>query len=136
MSVAERAVESVDISGGGGSFRFPRRDCGTSSVYHATCHLRAVPVLAAKLTDQGGKYGFSPFELKSYSIFITRVCVTFSCHGRERDEIVAQLGNMGYVVHFNAYASVVGAETYRKVTIPYDRHFLPVCKAERLLHSR
>ena len=136
MSVAERAVESVDISGGGGSFRFSRRDCGTSSVYHATCHLRAVPVLAAKLTDQGGKYGFSPFELKSYSIFVTRVCVTFSCHGRERDEIVAQLGNMGYVVHFNAYASVVGAETYRKVTIPYDRNFLPVCKAERLLHSR
>ena len=38
---------------------------------------------------------------------------------------------MGYVVHFNAYPSVVGAETYRKVTIPYDKDFLPVCKAER-----
>ena len=124
-------MENIDISGGGGSFRFPRRDCGTSSVNHATCRLRAVPVLAAKLTDQGGKYGFPPFELESYSIFVTRVCVTFLCHGRERDEIVAQLGNMGYVVHFNTYPSVVGAETYRKVTIPYDRNLLPVCKAER-----
>ena len=120
MSVAERAVENVDISEGGASFRFPRRDCGTSSVNHATCRLRAVPVLAAKFTDEGKKYGFSPFELKSYSIFVTRLCVTFLCHGRERDDIVAQLGNMGYVVHFNAYPSVVGAETYRKVTIPYD----------------
>ena len=73
MSVAERAVENVDISGGGGSFRFPPRDCGTSSVYHATCRLRAVPVQAAKLTDQGEKYGFSPFETKSYSIFVTRI---------------------------------------------------------------
>ena len=95
MSVAERAVENVDISGGGGSFHFLRRDCSTSSVYHATCRLRAVPVLAAKLTDQGNKYGFSPFKLKRYSIFVTRICVTFSCHGREGDEIVAQLGNMG-----------------------------------------
>ena len=44
---------------------------------------------------------------------------------------MAQLGNMGYVVHFNAYPSVVGAEIYRKVTIPYDRNFFPVCKTER-----
>ena len=44
---------------------------------------------------------------------------------------MAQLGNMGYVVHFNAYPSVVGAEIYRKVTIPYDKNFLPVCKTER-----
>ena len=64
MSVAERAVENVDISGGGGSFRLPRRDCGKSSVYHATCRFRAEPVLTAKLTDQGEKYGFSPLSLR------------------------------------------------------------------------
>ena len=67
MSVAGRAVQDVDIGGGGGGFRLPRRDCGTSPVYHTTCRLRAEPVLTAKLTDQGKKYGFSPFELESYS---------------------------------------------------------------------
>jgi hypothetical protein len=61
VGVAERAVEDVDVSGGVGSFRIPRRDYGTSSVYHVICRLRAVPVLAAKLTNQGEKYGFSPF---------------------------------------------------------------------------
>ena len=110
MGVAERAVEDVDVSGGVGSFYFPRRDDGTSRVYHVICRLRAVPVLAAKLTSQGEKYGFSPFLLESYSIFIARVCMAFLCHRREGDEIIAQLGNMGYVVHFNAYPSVVGAE--------------------------
>ena len=99
MGVAERAVQNVDIGGGGGGFRLPRRDCGTSTVYHTTCRLRAEPVLTAKLTDQGEKYGFSPY--------------------------------MGYVVHFNAYPSVVGAEIYRKVAIPYDSNFFPVCEAER-----
>ena len=80
MSVAGRAVQDVDIGGGGGGFRLPRRDCGTSTVYHTTCRLRAEPVLTAKLTDQGEKYGFSPFELESYSTFVTHVCVTFQCH--------------------------------------------------------
>ena len=61
VGVAERAVRNVDIGGGGGGFRFPRRGDGTSSVYHVICRLRAVPVLAAKLTNQGEKYGFSPF---------------------------------------------------------------------------
>ena len=56
--------------------------------------------------------------------------MAFLCHRREGDEIIAQLGNMGYVVHFNAYPSVVGAEIYRKVAIPYDSNFFPVCEAE------
>ena len=76
MSVTKRAVQNVDVDRGGGSFRFPRRDCGTSSVYHATYRLWAVPVLALKLTDQGEKYDFSPVKLESDTIFVTGVCET------------------------------------------------------------
>ena len=94
------------------------------------------PYWRQSLPTKGEKCGFSSFELESYSIFVTRVCVTFLCHGRERDEIVAHLENMGYVVHFNAYSSVLGAETYRKVTIRYDRSFSPFARPRGLLHSR
>ena len=38
---------------------------------------------------------------------------------------------MGYVVHFNTYPSVVGAEIHRKVTILYDKNCLLVCKTKR-----
>ena len=43
-----------------GAFTFPGA-MTASSVYHVICRLRAVPVLAAKLTNQGEKYVFSPF---------------------------------------------------------------------------
>ena len=76
MSVTKCAVQNVDVGRGGGSFRFSRRDCGTSSVYHATCRLWAVPVLAVKLTDQGEKYGFSPVKFESDTIFDSRVCAS------------------------------------------------------------
>ena len=51
VGVAVSAVEKVDVSRGGGSFRLPRSNNGTSSVYHPTYCLRAVPILAAKLSD-------------------------------------------------------------------------------------
>ena len=51
VGVAVSAVEKVDASLGGGSFRLPRSNNGASSVYHPTCHLRAVLILAAKLSD-------------------------------------------------------------------------------------
>ena len=76
MSVTKRPVQNVDVDRNGGNFRFLRRDCGASSVYHATYRLWAVPVLALKLTDQGEKYGFSPVKLESDTIFVTGVCVT------------------------------------------------------------
>ena len=50
---AVSAVEKVDARRGGWSFHLPRSNNGTSSVYHPTCHLRTVPVLAAKLSDEG-----------------------------------------------------------------------------------
>ena len=76
MSVTKRPVQNVDADRGGGSFRFPRRNCGASSVYNATYRLWAVPVLALKLTDQGEKYDFSPVKLESDIIFVTGVCET------------------------------------------------------------
>ena len=51
MGVAIRAVEKVDVSRGDGSFRLPRRNNGAKSVYHPPCRPRAVPILAAKLSD-------------------------------------------------------------------------------------
>ena len=74
--MTKRPVQNVDVDRGGGSFRFPGRDFGTSSVYHATYRLWAVPVLAVKLTDQGRKYCFSPVKLESDNIFVARLCVT------------------------------------------------------------
>ena len=51
VGMAVSAVEKVDVSRGGGTFRLPRSNNGTSSVYHPTCYLRAVPTLAVKLSD-------------------------------------------------------------------------------------
>ena len=51
VGVVVNAVEKVDVRRGGWSFRLPRSNNGTSSVYHPTCRLRAVPILAAKLSD-------------------------------------------------------------------------------------
>ena len=61
MGVAVSAVEKVDVSWDGWSFRLPRRNNGTGSVYHPTCRLRVVPILAAKLSDQGELHRPSPF---------------------------------------------------------------------------
>ena len=44
-------VEKADASRGIGSSRFPRSNNGASSVYHPTCRLWAVPILAAKFSD-------------------------------------------------------------------------------------
>ena len=51
VGVTVSAVEKVLVSRGGGSFRLPRSDDDANSVYHSTCRLRAVPILAAKLSD-------------------------------------------------------------------------------------
>ena len=51
VGVAVSAVEKIDASRGGGNFRLTRSNNGASSVYHPTCRLRAVPILAAKLSD-------------------------------------------------------------------------------------
>lgn len=40
-----------------------------ASVYQAACNLWAIPVLAVKLTDQGGMYSLPAFELESDLIF-------------------------------------------------------------------
>ena len=53
VGVAASAVEKDDLSRGGGSFRLPRNNNGATNVYHPTCRVRAVPKLAAKLSDQG-----------------------------------------------------------------------------------
>lgn len=39
------------------------------TVYKYTFHLCAVPILAAELSDERYKYGFSPCELESDTIF-------------------------------------------------------------------
>ena len=66
---AVSAVESVDISGAGRSFRLPRSNNGTGSVYHLTLRLWAVPVRAAKLSNQREMYDRRPLKLESYLIF-------------------------------------------------------------------
>ena len=65
MCVAVSAVEGADVSGGGGSFRLPRSNYDTSSIYHPTLRLLAVPVLAAKLSNQGEMYGLPPLQLEA-----------------------------------------------------------------------
>ena len=69
VCVAVSAVEGVDVNGGVRSFRLPRSNYGTSSVYHPTLCLWAAPVLAAKFSNQGEMYGLS--------IFVACICVTF-----------------------------------------------------------
>ena len=60
MCMAVSAVEGVDVSGAGGSFRLPKRNYGIISVYHPSLRLWAVPVLAAKFSNQGEMYGLLP----------------------------------------------------------------------------
>ena len=43
VGVVVGAVEKVDVSRGDKTFCLPRNNNGTSSVYHPTCYLRAVP---------------------------------------------------------------------------------------------
>ena len=77
VGVAVSAVESVDVSGVGGSFRLLRRNYGTSSV--PTLHLWAVPVLAAKLSKQGEMYGLPLLQLENYPIFVACIRVAITC---------------------------------------------------------
>ena len=51
VGVTVSATEKVDVSPGGGTIRLPRNNNGASSVYHFTCRLRALPILAAKLSE-------------------------------------------------------------------------------------
>ena len=88
--VAASEVEGVDASGGGGSFRLPRGSYGTSSVYHPFLCLWAVPVLAAKFSNQGEMYGLSLLQLESYAIFVVCIRMAFECQIWKRDEVAAQ----------------------------------------------
>ena len=98
MYVAVSAVEGVDVSGGGGSFRLPRSNHGTSSVYHPILCLWAVPILRAKLSNQGKICGLPPFQLEGCPIFVACIRVAFECQRWKRDEVVAQQWGMCYVV--------------------------------------
>ena len=89
MCVAVSAVEGFDASGGGGSFRLPRSNYGLGSVYHCTLHLWAVPVLVAKLSNQGEMYDLSTLQLERYSIFVACRRAAFELLRRKRDEVVA-----------------------------------------------
>ena len=79
VCVAVSAVEGVDVSRGGESFRLPRSNYGTSSVYHPTVCLRAVPVLAAELSNQGEMYALPPLHLERYPIFVACIHRAFEC---------------------------------------------------------
>ena len=79
MCVAVSAVEVIDVSGGDGSFRLPRINYGTSSVYYLTLCLWVVPVLVAKLSNEGEIYDLPPLQLKSYPIFVACIRVAFEC---------------------------------------------------------
>ena len=48
MCMAVSAVEGVDISGGGGSFRLPRRKYGTSFLIRQKC--TAFPLFSLRVT--------------------------------------------------------------------------------------
>ena len=90
VCVAVSAVEGVEVNEGGGSFRLPRSNYDTSSVYHSTLRLWAVPLLAAKLSNQGQMYGLPPLQLESYLIFVAYIRVVFECQKWKQCEIVAQ----------------------------------------------
>ena len=117
MCVAVSTVEGVDVSGSGESFRFPRSNHGTSSVYHPILRLWAVPVLAAKLSNQGEMYGLAPLQLESYPIFVACISVASEYQTWKRDKVVAQQWGMCYVVQFYVHLSVVRAKSYGKVTV-------------------
>ena len=117
VCVAVSAVEGVDVSGGGGSFRLPRSNYGKSSVYQPTLRLRAVPVLVAKLSNKGEMYGLPSLQLKNCPIFVAYIRVAFECQRWKRDEVVAQQWGMCYVVQFYVHLSVVKAKSYGKVPV-------------------
>ena len=119
VCVAGSALEGVEVNGGGGSFRLPRSNYGTSSVYHPTLRLWAVPVLAAKLSDQGEMYDIPPLQLESDSIFVVYICVAFEWQKRKRDKVVAQQWGMCCVVQFCVYPFVVRAKSYGKLIVAY-----------------
>ena len=60
VGVAASAMETVDVSRGGRRFCLPRSKSGASSFYRSTCRLKAVPILAAKLSDLGELHRPSP----------------------------------------------------------------------------
>ena len=130
MCVTVSAVEGVDVSGDGGSFRFLRRNIGTSSVYLTTLRLWAAPVLAAKISNQQEIYGPPPppLRLESYPIFVAGIRVPFEYQRWKRDEVVAKQWGMCYVVQFYVDSSVVRAKSYGTVTVACDGGYSSVRK--------
>ena len=120
MCVAGSAVEGVDVSGGGESFRFPRSNYGIGIIFHPTFRLWAVTVPAAKLSNQGEMYGLPPLKLDNYPIFVVYIRVAIKCQRWNPDEVVAQEWDMCYVVQFYVRPSVVRAKIYVKVTVTCD----------------
>ena len=128
VCVAVSAVEGVGVSEGGRSFRLPRSNYGTSSVYYPTLRLWAAPVLASKLFNEGEMYGLPSLQLESYPIFVASIRVAFECQRWKRDEVVAQQWGVCYVVQFYVHLSVVRVKSYGKVTVACDGGCSPVCK--------
>ena len=135
VCVAVSAVEGVHVSGGGGSFRLPRSSCSTNSFYHPTLCLWAVPVLAAKLSNQGETHGLRPLQLESYPIFVACIRVAYECQIWKRDEVVAQQWGMCYIVQFYVHPSVAREEIYVKVTVACDGGFPRFSRPRGRLHS-
>ena len=128
MCVAVSAVESIDVSGGGGSFRLPRSNYVSCSVYRPTLWLWAVPILAAKLFNQREIYDLSPLRLESYPIFVASIRVAFEYQRWKQFEIVAQQWGMCYVAQFYVHPSIVRAKSYGKATVACDEGCIPVRK--------
>ena len=117
------------MSGGGlGVFTFP----GAMKQAESTVKPSGVPVLAANLPTRGKNTVFLYRELLHfyrpcmYGLFVP------STGG---DEVIAQLGNMGYVVQFNAHPWLVRKSTVRS---PYPTIVIssPFARPRGLLHSR
>ena len=113
-----------------GAFPLPMRNYGTSSVYHSSLRLWVVPVLAAKLSDQGEMYGLTPLKVESYPTFVVCIRVAFECQRWKRDEVLAQTWGMCYVAQFYVYPSVSRAKSYGKVTVACDGSCPPVRKTK------
>ena len=71
MGVVVSAVEKVDVGRGGCSVRLPRSNNGTSSVYHPTCRLRAVPIWRQSFSIKGNYTVPPPFSLRVTSLSST-----------------------------------------------------------------
>lgn len=82
VCVPIRAVEKYDVAGFVMAFAFPGATL-TLTLTHGTYPFWAVPVFAIKLTDQGVVYGSSPLKVETYTVFVTRIGVTFTGHRRK-----------------------------------------------------